>query len=227
MNGPGPTRPRTPAGFTLVELLIALVLAGLVAALLVGLYGLATRTVFDQQQRARGPHAAALALDQLQADLGRAFLRADDTNDLFTLENGGTSRTDQATAQLAFLTFDPLAEGDPDWAVCRRVRYRVEPGNPPALLRIHQPLSGPGSLDPPLTNVLLRGLDTFTVELFDGVAWQEVWAGQPAEARRPQAARITIGDAQWRGQHPTQRAEFMIPAGLGVTSTVIRTGGRM
>lgn len=217
-----PTRFAARNGFTLVELLVALVIAVLVAVVIVGLYGVATRTIYDQQQRARGPHAASTALDQLQNDLGRAFLLASDTNELFTLTDSGTGSATKAATQLSFLTFDPLEDGEPDWALCRSVQYRLEAGGTSAaaaLVRIHRPLTGPGSLEPPFTNILSREVETFSVEVFDGTAWRSEWTPNPSDARRPQLVRVELGSSKW----PAQRAEFLIPASLSLTTSLIRT----
>lgn len=212
------------AGFTLVELLVALVIAVLIASVLVALYGIATRTVFDQQARARGPHAASTTLDLMADDLGRAILQAVATNDFFVLENGGTNQPPGVTASLSFCTLDPLQDTTPDWHLARRVTYRVETeGQPaPALLRIHQPLTGPGSVGDPVTNVLVREVDTFSIELFDGSDWQSTWVGKAGDSRRPKIARVVINSTAWKGASPLQRADLMIPAGHSVTSTVIR-----
>lgn len=224
--------PRLPssgcAAFTLIELLVALVIAVVVATVLVGLYGVVTRIVFDQQQRARGPHAASRALDQLGDDLGRAFLLAGETNDLFALNAGPAGTAAPGASQLSFLTYGQLEEENPAWVIAQRVQYRLETEGPlaAALVRIHQPLTGSGSLEPPITNALLREVATFTVEIFDGAAWQTMWTSAPGDARKPQAARIVLGSPKWQGDSPTQQAEFLIPAGLSTTSSLIRTGTR-
>lgn len=211
-------------GFTLIELLVALVIAVLVASVLVALYGVATRTVFDQQARARGPHAASTTLDLMAEDLGRAVLQAAATNDYFVLENGGTNQAPGVTAALSFCTLDPLQDSTPDWNLARRVTYRVdtESFSAPTLVRIHQPLTGPGSVGDAITNVLVREVDTFSIELFDGTEWQAAWVGKAGDARRPKIARVVINSPAWKGASPLQRADLMIPAGHSVTSTLIR-----
>jgi hypothetical protein len=160
----------------------------------------------------------------LGEDLGRALLSAAATNDLLVLEQGGTNQPEGSTASLSFLTLDPTTGEEPDWTIARRVFYRVETEGPLAsgLVRIHQPLSGPGSLDPPTTNLLVRGVNTFSIELFDGAAWQDAWSGEAKDGRRPQLARVILGSRTWSGS-PTQRAELLIPAGHSVTSTLIRS----
>lgn len=208
----------TRRGFTLVELLVALVIAVLIAVAIVALYGTATRTVTDQQARARGPHAAAQALDGMAEDLARAFFPATSTNDSLILVNGGTNQAPGVTAELSFCTLDPAQGEEPAWAGGRRVTYRLaaEGG---ALLREDQPLTGPGSVEGRSTNVLLTSVQTFQVELYDGTAWQAVWAGTPGRGPRPRLARITLGAPAW----PNQSAEVLIPSGYSVTSRLIRS----
>lgn len=209
--------PVTRRGFTLVELLVALVIAVLVAVAVVALYGTATRTVTDQQRRARGPHTASQALDRMAEDLARAYLRTASTNDDVSLENGGTNRAPGVSAVLTFCTLDPAQGEEPDWAGIRRVTYRLatEGG---ALVREDQPLVGLGSVEGRSTNVMLAAVETFQVELFDGAEWQSTWAGTPGDGRRPRLARITIGSPAW----PSQQAELLIPSGHSVTSRLIR-----
>ncbi len=210
-------------GFTLVELLVALVIATLIAVAIVALYGTATRTVTDQAARARGPHAASAALDALADDLARAVLNASISNEFFVLETDPVSRPTDASAQLSFCTLDPAEGGDPDWAGTRRVTYRVEgdEAQATALVRIHQPLTGPGSIDGALTNVLVPGATTFRVELFDGREWRSNWVGKAGDELRPRSARVSVGSPAW----PDQTAELFIPAGHSVTSSLIREGG--
>ena len=208
----------TRRGFTLVELLVALVIAVLIAVAIVAIYGTATRTVTDQQARARGPHAAAQALDLMAADLTRAFFPAASTNDGLLLLNGGTNLAPGVSALLSFCTLDPAQGEEPDWAGGRRVTYRLAEENG-ALLREDQPLTGPGSVEGRSTNVLLTAVETFQVELFDGTAWQAAWAGTPGSGLRPRLARITLGAPSW----PNQSAELLIPSGYSVTSRLIRS----
>lgn len=209
---------RSRSGFTLVELLVALVIATLIAVIIVALYGTATRTVTDQQARAKGPHAAAQTLDIMADDLARAFFHTRTTNDFLVLENGGTNQAAGLTARLAFCTLDPAQGGEPDWAGIRRVTYQVDSSPGGGLLRVDQPLVGPGSQDGGTTNVMLRGVSTFQVEIFDGTEWQGTWAAKAGDERRPRIARVAIGSPDW----PTQQAELMIPAGHSVTSRLIR-----
>lgn len=215
--------PRRRHGFTLVELLVALVIATLIAVAIVALYGTATRTVTDQAARARGPHAASAALDTLADDLARAILNAAVSNEFFVLEPDPASRPSEAPARLSFCTLDPAEGGDPDWTGTRRVTYRLESGDAQAsaLVRIHQPLTGPGSTDGALTNVIVPGATTFRVELFDGREWRSNWVGKAGDEVRPRSARVAVGSPAW----PDQTAELFIPAGYSVTSSLIRQSG--
>ena len=222
---PGMNDRHVRRGFTLVELLVALVIAVLVASALVALYRTATRTVADQGARARGPHAASRALDQLAEDLGRAVLNTTVTNESLVLEQGDTQAGPGGNTRLSFSTLDPVAGDEPDWTLARQVSYRVESeGRPsPALVRVHRPLTGPGSLDAPVTNVLVPDVEVFRVALLEGSEWHTNWAGRAGDGRRPQAARVIIGSARWTGDPPVQQADLMIPAGLSVTSRLVRS----
>jgi type II secretory pathway pseudopilin PulG len=198
-----------------VELLVALVIAMLIAAAVVALYRITTRTVGDQQARARGPHAAGRVLDRLAEDVGRAVLNADSTGSAFTLY------ADAVSPVLSFWTLDPASETEPDWTLVRQVRYQLA-GDPPALARIVQPLTGTGSLGPALTNIVAAGTESWTVSVFDGQAWQPTWPPPEAAGRRPQCLRIELSSTAWPVEGGRVKADLIIPAGLSLTSTVVR-----
>lgn len=211
---PAERPPARAAGFTLVELLLAVAIAVLVAALAWSLLSTTTRSVETQLERARGPAAAGAAIDRIEADLAAAFSPEDDENCALALQPAGE--------EPFALTFCAIraAGRTPDllWTEPRRVEYRLAAGTgdePGALLRLEQALSGPLET---VTNVLLDRVTAFAVTLSDGVDWYTAWPPPDTAGARPRAARVAL---RVGGEEPVE-AEFWLPIGHTATSRLIR-----
>jgi type II secretory pathway component PulJ len=205
-----PAPPRL--GFTLVELLMATVIAVLLVAVVFSTYRTASLVRSAQVERRDQGHAAGAALAEAQKDLMRAFLPA-----------GGSACAVALTqtvsgADLAFCMAEPLeTEIDLRWDRIVRVHYRVDEGR---LIRTSIPVAGPGSMDAPKTNMLAAGVDVFRVSLHDGADWRERWPVAETNGS-PRAARIEIATRDRR----SWATEIWIPAGTIFTSRIERTGG--
>ncbi len=213
-------RPPGCGGFSLVELLVSLLIAALVFATLLTILHVATSALEGQTRRAGGIHAASLALDEIRTDLGGAF--ASDAGCGMTFlpeENEGWSWT--------FCTIRPEpGTRDLRWADTFAVTYSAEPSAEGVqLLRAELPVPPPADMDehPVHTNVILRQVESVTVELYDGSAWRPAWPANPREpGRLPRSARVTIRIDDHNTESSTLSAEILIPAGNTVTSTVVR-----
>lgn len=218
---PGNPRTSSQAGLTLIEVLLAVVIASLVLTLVFSMYHAATRTVESQQQRRAGPDATAAAIDQAARELACAFGQGDDEKCRFLL--AWRESPEGRTAELSFATPLP-ANGETDlrWNTLARIAYRVatDERNERWLTREVQPLSGPGADLPPQTNFVVRGVVQFTVSVFDGSAWVADWP-VPDLPICPQAARLEL-TVQERSGPRTFKTEVMIPGGLTIPSTLER-----
>ncbi|MFH0908061.1 MAG: type II secretion system protein GspJ [bacterium] len=205
---------RSPcSGVTLIELLLALVIASLVVAIVFSIYRTTSRAVQGQQERAQGAPAAARALEQLRADLTSSFFPAEDDGCAFSIsETNGSTTLSFCSLQLA------EGEADPKWSRAMHIEYRIEAAS--QLVRVVTASVGPGSVDGSGTNVLLGNLDTFRVEAYDGADWLDTWPGETAEAQ-PHAVRVELASARFKGKTSWQ-SEFFIPGALVVTSSVVR-----
>ena len=91
-----------------------------------------------------------------------------------------------------------------------------------SLVRIVRAAAGPGSLDGAVTTVLVGDVDAFRVQAYDGATWLDTWPGETSETQpRLRAVRVEIASARFRGKTSWQ-SEFFIPAGMVVTSTLVR-----
>lgn len=112
---PAPGR-RTEAGFTLVELLVVMVVAGILSAAIVGMFVSATRTFAAQEIRLRSQDDARLATNQLTRYLRMASSSA----------SNQTSRSDSIeTAAPQEIVFYSDLDGD---GYTEKVRYYLSAG---------------------------------------------------------------------------------------------------
>lgn len=165
------TAPRVrSSGFTLVELLLALALGVLVAAILAALtHGLLTAGA-GQAERFQGPLAARAAIRTLARDLTCAFHPP--VKDLAPLTLATSTEIDQPQVALSFYAPGPAAPPLPNGYDIENVTYQVmltDDGRR-ELLRIAAPCSGPRT-NAPVTNVLLTGrFDLSIVAITNGTA---------------------------------------------------------
>jgi type II secretory pathway pseudopilin PulG len=206
---------RLQSGVTLIELLFSLVIATLIVVLVFSIYRTTSNTVQGQKERAQGAPAVAQALEQLREDLTASIFPAEDDACAFLVgKTNGSAFVSFCSLQL------PEGETDPKWSRAMRVEYRIETGT--QLVRIVTALLGPGSVDGSETNLLLGDVDTFRVEAYDGADWLEAWPGETSASQpTPRAVRVEIASARFRGK-PSWQSEFFIPAGLVVTSSLVR-----
>lgn len=201
-------------GLTLIELLLSLAIGVMVVTLVFTTHRTVTSVLRGQRERERGPRAIALAREQLQRDLATLFVPGHDRDCALLVER------DPDREQASILSFCGLEprEGERDLRWSDVVRYRYQLGVAPAgglqFERVRHRPTGPLSASAPVTNVLAEGVDRFVVQLFDGVAWQDLWppAGS-TNAAAPHLARVALGD---------QTTDLFLPVGLVVTSTIQR-----
>lgn len=200
-------------GFTLVELLLSVAIAVLLAALAWSLLSTTTRSVASQQERSAGPAAAARVAERIQADLVSLFLPADDEACALALSPSPFS--------LSFCAMT-VAGRTPDlvWSDPRRIEYAVDASRADdmTLMRVEERLSGPIGR---ATNRLASRVAQVSLELYDGESWQPAWPPEGATHARPRAARLAV---RKEGMSTPVSVEFWIPVGQAFTSRIVRTG---
>ncbi len=194
---------------TLVELLVAIIIVVLLAAVVFSTFRAVSVVTGGQRQRAVETHSSAVAVEQLRDDLQRAFIPRDDP------DCGVILTQVAASAEIAFCMMEPSAT-DPDlrWANLMRVRYGVQNGR---LARVSIPAAGAGSQDGYRTNFIAEGVTKFNVALYDGFDWLTVWPTDNTNSR-PRGARIEIGTKDQK----SWTTEVWIPAGTVFTSSFTR-----
>ena len=202
---------RSRHALTLIELLVAMGIAVLLAAVVFAVYAGVLRTLDSQSRWRSAAYPASAALDALTLDLTCATAPWGITNAPFVL----SPSSDGATGiELHFFTATPMS-------AARSVRAY-------AIREMDYALSAPKVAG---TNGLIRSWRTFRMddpagvasnrdiwesvravrlEVFDGKCWTNTWGGG-TNTPLPQAARVmlTVGDES-AGR---RSAEVLIPAG--------------
>lgn len=204
-----------PAGFTFVELLLALALGALVAAILGTLVHGLFAAGEGQSGRLRGPFAARAALRILARELACAY--APPIEDVPPLELSVSTEVGQPETVLSFYVPVP---GPLGYDIVQ-VTYEITPtrGAQREWRRISAPSSGPYA-DAPVTNVLFTGPFALTVEILSEEVVHPVWPPPQGETKPglPSSARLTLA---LPGQKP-QQTEVLIQAATGIRCPIER-----
>ena len=210
------TPPRIrPAGFTFVELLLALALGALVAAILGTLVHGLFAAGEGQSGRLRGSFAARAALRILSRELACAY--APPAEDVPPLQLSVSTEVGQPETVLSFYVPVPGSLGYD----VEQVTYEIAParGAQREWRRISAPCSGPFA-DAPVTNVLFTGPFALTVEILSEEVAHPVWPPPQGETKPglPPSARLTLA---LPGQKP-QQTEVLIQAATGIRCPIER-----
>lgn len=203
------------AGFTLVELLVALALAVIITALALTMLALTNSARRGQFERAACRTEATRPVQQLARDLERTFIFPKNEDTAFKLARGAAASN--AVLELAFArTAAETGESDLRWARVERVAYRLVEANMTnfTLVATSRMLAGPAALQPPVTNALFPQLESFELLLSDGKEWKDNWAnGSDSTNGAPRAARISVTVRRGGARH-TATTEVIIPISM-------------
>lgn len=209
---------RSRHALTLIELLVAMGIAVLLAAVVFAIYAGALRTLDSQSRWRAHAYPAAAALDALSLDLASAVIPWGITNQPFVL---APSPDGAGGIKLHFFTAMPMSAAPRNTAQARDVRAY-------AIREIYYTLSASNAAG---TSGLIRAWAAFRIgeaggiasnrdiwasvrairlEVFDGTQWTNTWGGG-TNASLPQAARVmlTVGEESVS----RRTAEVLIPAG--------------
>ncbi|OYY69730.1 type II secretion system protein GspJ [Sphingomonas sp. 28-63-12] len=168
------TRPATQNGFTLIEMMIALLIFGLLAAAGVALLSFSVRAQGATAAKLDDIAAIGRLSSALSADLAQASIRRTRNEDGTTIPafQGGSGSDGTPMLQLVRAGWTNL--DDAPRSGLQKVDYRVEDN---ALLRIAYPmLDGAKPLTPA---VLLRSVTSVGLRYRIGGAWSDRWEARP------------------------------------------------
>ncbi len=214
---PNPSNARQ-AGFTLVELLLAMALGVLVAGILAALIHGLLAAGEGQATRLQGPFAARAALRTLSREIACAF--APPVKDLPPLQLSTSTETAKPEVHLEFYLPVPAEPRAIHGYDIEHVTYEVfQTGNGRReLQRISAPCSG-SFTNAPVTNRMLNGRFTLTIEAVTNEIARTEWPPPKTEkSGLPTSVRLSLS---LPGEKPLQ-TEVLIQTATGIRSPVER-----
>jgi general secretion pathway protein J len=176
---------RSNRGFTLIEVLLAVALTGLVVAALYGTFFSLTRA----QERATGDSEARRelrsTLDQIRREIDAAWFTRTDQRLRFVVEDRDRFGKPISSLELTCIA-PPGGAGASDQIL---VRYR--PVERQDRLLLARELKDLNHLGDPTAYPQMEALESFLVECYDGSRWLRTWDASQ-NGRLPVQVRVTI-----------------------------------
>ncbi|MDP2991548.1 MAG: prepilin-type N-terminal cleavage/methylation domain-containing protein [Kiritimatiellota bacterium] len=215
---------RSRHALTLIELLVAMGIAVLLAAVVFAIYAGVLRTLDSQSRWRSTAYPASTALDALTLDLSSAVIPWGITNSPFVL----TPSLDGADGiKLHFFTAMPMSAAPRNvraYAI-REMNYALSVSNAAGtngaqratggLIRAWAAFRIDDSAGIASNRDIWGSVRAIRLEVFDGKCWTNAWGGG-TNANLPQAARVmlTVGDESVS----RRTAEVLIPAGQRIAA---------
>jgi len=224
-NRPGKEAKSTAQGFTLLETLLATAIIILILSTIFAVWHTTMRVHEGQEQRIQGPLAGAQTLETITHDISCALLSPNQIDPALLLNKDSDSDPDQPTmSKITFFTTKRNAQRVHinNYTIEKRTYEVITDEMASILYCIHQPTVGPGLVDLPQTNLILKDISAFNIEVYDGEQWQTRWPPKESMDRLPRAARISLV-IQNKKQTTALETETLIAAGNLVTSRLTRS----
>ncbi|MCS6770920.1 MAG: prepilin-type N-terminal cleavage/methylation domain-containing protein [Kiritimatiellae bacterium] len=190
------------SGFTLVELLVALSIAALVAGIVWIALSVSSRAVATLLERTGTARLSATAASRIEADLTAMFVPAGDLSCALALSSTPFS--------VSFCAV--FSEGRAEewlWGNPYRVHYALKGSDEDNrdLIRVLTPLSGSIRA---ATNIVARRVRFLELQLHDGSTWYSNWPPDSGSTIVPRAARLSL---LLQGMSAPHEAVWWLPAG--------------
>ncbi|HSR35838.1 MAG TPA: type II secretion system protein GspJ [Desulfurivibrionaceae bacterium] len=176
---------RNSRGFTLIEVLLAVALTGVIVAALYGTFFSLTRGQERATRDAEARRELRGTLDLIRREIDAAWFQRSDTRLRFVVEDRDRFGKPVSGLELTCIA-PPGGAGATDQVL---VRYRpIERENRLLLARELKDLHHAGD---PVAYPQMEALESFLVECFDGSRWLRTWDASQ-NGGMPQQVRITI-----------------------------------
>jgi len=213
------TPSRRQAGFTLIEILLAMAILSVILLLLLSAFTGASRTREALTQRTRDFRQVRIAMDRIGTDLQGAFSSSIREASALTLKEDTLAGNPAATLVFTAFTLPEIGTGRPPASVVK-IKYFPKVGADGASMELHREQADLPFIENriPLREALLaEGIKGFRVEMYDGTQWHKEWpAPGKAKTALPKKAAVTLigsGGETYRREIPLPLAgrESVLP----------------
>ncbi|HEV2296163.1 MAG TPA: type II secretion system protein GspJ [Tepidisphaeraceae bacterium] len=208
---------RTPRGFSLLELLLAMAMAAMLALSLYTAMNVALRARTSAHAAVAPTRTGMIAIDLVQRDFESVPPPTGTLGGTFYGGHQPAGMGDHDHVEFFTIGADPI-EGDPADAPplsegIRRIELYVQTDgmDSPVLIRRVTRNLMPASEAPADEEILCRNVRSFSLRYYDGITWQEDWDSTMLDDTLPLAVAITIelGDAD--PAKPGSRVARVVP----------------
>jgi prepilin-type N-terminal cleavage/methylation domain-containing protein len=219
---------RQAAGFTLVELLVALALVGTIMLMVYGSYAAAAGALDRYSRRMACYDRTSLVLRLLARQLRCVYLTPCGTDPTPSPSQSTAATPPSTLAAASFEVGDGslrfLTTAGPDRTTALlRVAYQLDPSSGILSVCSAPYVSGAGNLQDTLSGrPILTGVTRMDVQLYDGRRWQADAATTAASRTLPQGVKIALTVVD-ESLHEHQ-FEMMVPLGCRTAPPVPQTG---
>jgi len=179
-------------GFTIAEILVAILITSIIAGIIYGSYIGGLRIIYGSQKEMERTAIARLLLDSLSADLSCAFLRPDREYLVFVGEDGSSG--DRPSDKLTFISSDHArSERDaPESELCE-INYFLDPegGESLYLLRREDPALDEDPFSGGEIRIVGEGIAGLDFEYLGEEGWVPSWDSRNDNSL-PRAVRVSL-----------------------------------
>lgn len=203
-------------GFSLLELLLAMAMAAMLALSLYTAMNVALRARTSANAAIEPTRTGMIAIDLVQRDFESVPPPTGTLGGPFYGAHQPSGLGDNDQIEFCTIGADPI-EGDPADAPplsdgIRRIELYVrDDGASPVLVRRVTRNLMPASEPLAEEEILCRNVRSFSLRYYDGIAWQDNWDSTTVEDALPLAVAITIELGDTNRDNPGQRVTRVVP----------------
>lgn len=210
-------------GFTIAEILVAILITSIIASVIYGSYMGSLRIIYDSQKDMERMNMARLILDRISSDLSCAFLRDYREYLVFVGMDSGEGKTGADSVMFTASNNDRPERDSAESDLCE-ISYYLDPdeGGELFILRRKDPTLDEDPFSGGETRIIGEGVAGLDLEYFDGESWLPSWDSRDDNSL-PRAARITLvfvteeeggeGEGEEAIRYTTFGTEVAIPLG--------------
>lgn len=182
---------RAKRGFTMAEVLVAILITSIVAGVIYGSYMGALKIIYASQKDMERTTMARLMLDRVSSDLACAFLRAGKEYLVFVGADGGEEGRGADTVTFITATHERPERDIPESALSE-VTYSLDPGDGGGyLMRREDPTLDEDAFSGGEYRAIGEGLAGLDFEYLGDGGWVPSWDSREHDSL-PRAARVTL-----------------------------------